>query len=163
MNKRKLSVILIVAISLVGAFAVFAADPGSEGDPIVTLSYITEKVIPEIHEYINDKIDELSISSSSPSNDDSVVSSADVFGVVEVPAGNKVICKAGGEVILRAGSAEIIATSKGGVADTTSGIDLADGTAVPSNHLLIIPFDDGRGMKTETDCIFMIKGDYAIK
>ena len=159
MNKRKIALVLAIVVSLAGVFAVFAAEPGSEGDPIVTLSYIKDKVIPEIYEYVDEKLEKMS---SKPSSD-GVVASADVFGVVEVPAGNKVICKAGTEIILRAGEAEVIATTKGGLADTTLGADLPDGASMPSNHLLIIPFDDGRGMETLTNCIFMIKGEYSIK
>ena len=70
---------------------------------------------------------------------------------------------AGCELILRQGSANIIATTKGGLADTTVGGDLADGTAMPSNHLLIVPLDDGRGIQATSTVLVMVKGEYTIQ
>ena len=69
----------------------------------------------------------------------------------------------GTEVVLRMGSAEIIATEKGGLADLTSGYDLPDGTAMPSNHHLIIPVGDGRGIEAQGTVIVLVKGDYTIE
>lgn len=161
MNKRKIAVLLVAVLVIAGVAVSFAAEPGSEGDPVVTLSYITDKVVPEIYAYIDSKIS--SVSSSSESTSGKVASDESTFAVAEVPAGNKVICGEGAEIILRAGSANVIATQKGGLADTTAGFDLPNGMGVPSNHLLIVPFNDGRGVETVTDCIFMIKGNYSIK
>ena len=64
------------------------------------------------------------------------------FEVVNVGAGKKVIAGEGTEMILRMGSGTVIESMRGGIADTTEGADLADGTAVPSNHLLIVPLAD---------------------
>ncbi len=159
MNKRRIAIVLAVCLTLVGVFAVFAAEPGTDGDPVVTLSYITEKVIPDIYAYIDSKLSGVS-SGGRPSG---VSSETDTFSVIEVPEGHEVICDAGAEIILRSGSATVIATAKGGLADTTAGYDLPNGTAAPSNHLMIVPVDDGRGVAATTDCILMIKGKYAIK
>ncbi len=159
MNKRKIAIVLTVCLIFLGVAAALAAEPGSDGDPVVTLSYITEKVIPDIYAYIDSKL-----SAAAPvSGEVGVPSSADSFSVVEVPAGNEVICRAGAELILRSGAATVIATAKGGLADTTAGYDLPNGSAAPSNHLMIVPVDDGRGVYADTDCIFMIKGNYSVK
>ena len=131
--KRKFVVILAVICTLLVAVS-YAAQPGSEGDPLITKSYIESVLYPEIK-----------------------------FKVVEVPAGRSVICSAGTEMILRMGTCSIIGTQKGGVSDVTMGFDLANGTNVQGNHLLIVPLDDGRGVKTQTDCLIMIKGGYTIK
>ena len=61
------------------------------------------------------------------------------------------------------GKATIIATEKGGIADTTAGFDLADGNDMPSNHLLIVPLADGRGIRASSDVIVMIKGGFTKK
>ena len=61
------------------------------------------------------------------------------------------------------GSATVIATQKGGLADTTGGYDLANGTAMPSNHLLIVPVNDGRGISANNDVLVMVKGAYNIQ
>lgn len=85
------------------------------------------------------------------------------FNVVEVPQGKSVLGDTGTEMILRQGNCTIIGTQKGGVSDVTMGYDLADGIEVQGNHLLIVPVNDGRGIKALTNCLIMIKGGYEIK
>ena len=89
----------------------------------------------------------------------------DKFEVVNVGAGKQVIAGAGTELILRMGSGSIIGSARGGIADTTDGTDLQNGSAIPANHLLIVPLGDGRGMQISSggDAIVMIKGSYEIK
>lgn len=138
--KKKITataVAVVLVLSLVTTYMVYA-QAGDDSDPIISLSYLKEIFAPQIKEELT-------------------------FKVVTVESGKTVICGAGTEVIQRMGTSEVVATEKGGIADTTVGIDLSDKTATPSNHLLIVPLDDGRGLKTATQCIFMIKGKYEIK
>ena len=53
--------------------------------------------------------------------------------------------------------------AESGLADTTAGYDLSNNTAMPSNHLLIIPVADGRGVKATSDAIVMVKGGYTVQ
>ena len=85
------------------------------------------------------------------------------FQVVNMSKGDVLIGEAGTEIILRMGTAEIIATEKGGLADLTSGTDLANGTNMPANHHLVIPVDDGRGIKAKNKVIVMVKGDFTLE
>ena len=131
--KKRITIILCV-LGVLFVAGSYAAQPGTESDPLITKSYIDSVVAPKMK-----------------------------FSVVEVPAGKSVIGKAGTEIILRMGTCSVIGTQKGGVSDVTMGFDLADGIVVQGNHLLIVPLDDGRGVRTSEKCIFMIKGDYEIK
>ena len=131
--KKRITIILCV-LGVLFVAGSYAAQPGTEADPLITKSYIDSVVAPKMK-----------------------------FSVVEVPAGKSVIGKAGTEIILRMGTCSVIGTQKGGVSDVTMGFDLADGIVVQGNHLLIVPLDDGRGVRTSEKCIFMIKGDYEIK
>lgn len=131
---KKRIAIALCALGVLFVAGSYAAQPGTEADPLITKSYI-----------------------------ESVVYPATRFQIVNVPAGKSVICSAGTEMILRMGSCTVIGTQKGGISDVTMGYDLADGIVVQGNHLLIAPLDDGRGVRTSTDCIFMIKGAYQIK
>lgn len=151
----KFGIILGVVLIAVSGFAVFS-EPGGTDDPVVTKSYIVDKVIPEIKLYVDQQ---LGIASS----DGTVTARPASFVVVNLNAGQSVIGEAGTEIILRMGKGSVIATAKGGLADTTAGFDLANGTDFPSNHLLIIPVADGRGFKASTDAIVMIKGGYTVK
>ena len=132
MKKRVLMVGLVLCMIFVAG--AFAAEPGTDGDPLITRSYV-----------------------------ESVVYPATRFQVVNVPAGRSVIFASGTEAILRMGTCSVIGTAKGGISDVTMGYDLANGTIVQGNHHLICPVDDGRGLMTSTDCIVMIKGSYTIK
>lgn len=131
---RKRIAIVLCALGVLFVAGSYAAQPGTEADPLITKSYI-----------------------------ESVVYPATRFQVVNVPAGKSVICSAGTEMILRMGTCSVIGNEKGGISDVTMGYDLADGIVVQGNHLLIAPLNDGRGVRTSTDCIFMIKGGYEVK
>lgn len=130
-------VTLVTVLSMAVTYLVYA-QAGDDNDPIISLSYLKQVFAPEIKEELT-------------------------FKVVTVEKNKTVICGAGAEVIQRMGTSTVVATQKGGIADTTAGYDLANGTVTPSNHMLIVPVADGRGFKTESECIFMIKGSYEVK
>lgn len=142
----------IIAISLVTAIVAIAS-PGGSDDPLITLSYINDKLIPEIKEYIDEKFAENpAAESGNPSS----------FVLVNVKANHKIIGDEGTEFVLRMGSGVIVATANGGVADLTAGVDLANGTPIPPNHNLLSPKSDSRGVRMNTDGILLIKGTYTV-
>ncbi len=133
--KKMIITLLVIAFVFASVGAVgMLASPGDDTDPIITLSYIEDVLKGEMS-----------------------------FKVVNLKKGDILIGEAGTELVLRMGSAKIIATQKGGVADLTAGVDLPDGEAMPSNHYLVIPVDDGRGVEANNDVIVLVKGDYSIK
>ncbi len=136
MKKRNVLIGLVVA-GLAVTYAV-AATPGSDSDPVISLSYLTEVFKPEIRQETQ-------------------------YQLVNLSAGQKLVGGMGAEMILRMGSANVIATDLGGISDVTLGYDLSGGIAVPANHHLIVPRDDGRGVVATADCIFMVKGTYQIQ
>lgn len=150
--KKKIASFCII-IPILFCYVVFAADPGSEEDPLVSQSYIEEVIVPQLLEYIDDKVN----TAQAPTG------SSEKFQVVSVDSGKTFIGVAGTELILRMGTADIIATEKGGLADTTEGVDLKNGEKMPSNHLLIIPLSDGRGFRANSDVLVMVKGEYSIE
>ena len=159
MKKRYIRFRLGALAAAVCALAtVVLAEPGASDDPLISKSYIENQLMPQIKQYIESRLAEVGGGSGGA---DAVT--ADKFNVVNASAGQQIICSAGTELILRMGSASVIATEKGGIADTTDGFDLADGTFMPSNHLLIVPVSDGRGVRATTDIIVMIKGGYTVK
>ncbi len=155
---KSVGVAILLTCIFVSLCIVVIAEPGTDSDPLISKSYIDEVLMPKIQQYVDDKIAEMGDNQGGGTE-----AGALVFEVVEADAGDKIICSAGAELILRMGKATIIATEKGGLADTTIGYDLADGTAMPANHMLIVPVADGRGIKADTDIIVMIKGEYIIK
>lgn len=167
---------LIVALIVSSAIIAFAA-PGDSNDPLVTLSYITETLMPQIDQKINasidakldqkisEKIDEelAGFTPSSPSASTSSGASAESFILVNVRKNQRIIGGEGTEFVVRSGSGVIIATENGGIADLSAGCDLPNGSAVPLNHHLLVPRNDSRGIKFDTNAIVLIKGTYTVK
>ena len=156
MNKKRFMLVIAVGFILMIGQLVYAntKEPGTDGDPLVTLSFVEQK-IEQLRYYIDEKVQ--SNSGSYP------VQSGVIFEVVELKAGNSLIGGQGTELILRSGEAAAIDSSMGGLSDVTGAKDLAKNENVPSNHLLIIPRDDGRGIKATTDIFVMVKGSYEIR
>ena len=150
--KNKFIALTTAAVLATTAICAIAA-PGTDDDPLVSLSYITDTLIPELHEYVDSKVGKNN--SSTPE--------ASTFKVVDVKKGQMIKCGDGCEMILRMGTGTIVASDKGGISDVTAGIDLGQDEAMPANHMLIAPLGDGRGIKMTTDGKVMIKGTYTLK
>ena len=152
--KKTLKNIIGISLSLAMTVSLVAfASPGSSDDPLVTLSYIKDTLLPEIYEYVDAKFSKVPAGDTAPGAS---------FVVVDVKKGQKVVCDAGCELILRMGKATINASQSGGISDVTAGGDLQQGMAMPANHLLIVPLGDGRGVTMTVDGKIMIKGTYTI-
>lgn len=152
MKIKKTFIVLGAATLLFGSTVVFS-EPGAEDDPLVTLSYVTRS-IEQIKTYIDTKIDGLSGSGTDSSNE---------LVVVNVSNGQFLIGNSGTEIILRAGKATAVVSDLGGLTDITAGVDLGKNTVIPTNHLLIIPRDDGRGVYCVSDAVFMVRGEYTVR
>lgn len=154
---KRIGIGLSVVVLLLGTKVVFS-EPGSASDPLVTLSFV-EKKIEQLKYYVDQKIGE--------GNNNSSMELQANWEVVEVPEGKSLICKDGTEIILRSGRSTAIAIQKNGIVngltDVTAGKDLGIDELILSNHLIIVPRDDGRGAKAITYSYFLVKGDYEIK
>lgn len=148
MKVKKSLVALGAAALLLGSTAVFS-EPGSQTDPLVTLSYVNNR-IDQIKTYIDDKL-------SSGGNNSFEMQ------IVELKKGQFLIANAGTEIILRGGKGSAVVSELGGLQDITEGVDLKQGENIPLYHLLLIPRDDGRGVYCTTDAIFMVRGSYKIQ
>ncbi len=150
-----ISITLMVAISVV-AFA-NSLVPGSEQDPVVTLSYVNAQ-IEELKAYVDSKV------IGSASQGETVgTDTMFTYEIVNLQSGQKLIGKESTEIILRSGEAEAIDNGINGISDLTEGKDLLSGDPVGLNHLLIVPRDDGRGVKALTEIYVMVKGGYEIQ
>jgi len=153
-------VIGLAAVSLVQAVA---AEPGSESDPIVSKSYVDAKVdeltnrIVQLVEEIN-RLEETIMKMPAGSGK---------FEVIELKKGQKLIAGASAEIIVRSGKATAIEGKNGdSLADITSdqSLEYKTGDVIPNNHLILVSRDDGRGIKAESDKVFLLfKGEYTIE
>ncbi|MBR0598919.1 hypothetical protein [Sinanaerobacter chloroacetimidivorans] len=141
---KKVVTVLVVLIAIVGLTAVAGAvdtTPGSEGDPVVTKSYVDAQIA--------------QLKSGG--------SASDTYKAVQLTAGQKLIGNEGTEVILRSGEATAIDNGANGVSDITGAKDLMTGQTVAQNHLLLIPRSDGRGILAATEVWIMVRGSYTIQ
>ena len=157
MKRKFKSVLIFTAVCIIFSTVVAFATAGDSNDPLITLSYITDVLLPDIDSRINTKIEAVSGGTASQPAGES-----QSFVLVNVDAGSKLIGHAGTELVLRSGTGTIIAGTQGGVADLTAGMDLINGNEVPKNHLLLIPRSDMRGIAFSTNGIVMVKGSYEI-
>ncbi|HMM69318.1 hypothetical protein [Gudongella oleilytica] len=132
------------------------SEPGTESDPLISLSYLEER-LDELKDYIDSKVGSTGEQVPSIPSDNSLA-------VVELFNGQMLIGDAGSEIILRSGSATAITSPSGGLSDVTAGTDIAEGKPIPANHLLIIPRSDGRGIfVTKNSTFVMVRGGYTIR
>lgn len=151
MNRKSLIILLaaslVLALSIISTAAA-AGTAGTSADPVVTKSYVDALV-----KDLQSQIDKSGGASSGGAT----------FVVVELQAGQSLIGKEGTEIVLRSGSATVIDNGAVGVSDLSSGTDLLNPAAVTKNHLLLVPRDDGRGIKCSTHAYVMVKGGYTIQ
>ncbi len=154
-NRIKRSALGIgAAIVFIGSTLVFS-EPGSDSDPLVSMSYVNNKV-EQLREYIDAKVGNANGGNAAVANE---------LEVIELDVGQFLIGKAGTEIILRGGKAvpHGVEMDKG-LVDVTSGKDLDNGNELlPYNHLIMVPRDDGRGAYAISNSIFMVRGAYEIR
>ncbi len=172
MNKKVKIALAIIAIT---ATSLYAADNGigTSNDPIVTKSYVDQKVAEikssvsnnssmmnqletqqALIENLMEEISELKNGQNTESN---------IFEVVVVQEGQVILGKQSTEMIVRSGKAKAVTSAAGGLQDITSGEDLDGSTIIPKNHLLLIPREDGRGLLADTKLTVMVRGGYIIQ
>lgn len=130
---------LVLSLSIVATTA--AGTPGSEDDPVVTKSYVDSKI-------------------ASISKGDGASAT---YQAISLDEGQTLVGKEGTEIILRSGEATALDNGSNGISDVTAGTDLWSGNLVVTNHLVLIPREDGRGIKAQTTIWVMVRGGYSIQ
>lgn len=133
---------------------------GTEQDPVVTVSYVESK-INELKAYIDEKLS--NNGSLSEAGQTQEPQAAATYEVISLQSNQSLIGKDSTEIILRSGTATAIDNGVNGISDLTDGKDLISGDEIESNHLLIVPRDDGRGILATSEVWVMVKGGYEIK
>lgn len=151
---KRIGIGLGVGIMVLGTTVSFS-EPGSDKDPLVTVSYVNKK-IEEIKHYIDEKV-----------SDNKGNESPNEFIVVEVLKDQSIILGGGSEAILRSGEATAISRIENGIdngiADLTLGVDVKMGETIERDHLLLTPRNDGRGARVIRDAMFLVRGAYTIR
>lgn len=171
----------LVTLALVGV-AVAAGQQGSQSDPLITLSYLEEKVTPDILSKVDSKVAakqteleqklesvangyvkevESKLAASGGTSSGGTSGSA-AYEVVTLKTGQILTGSAACEFLLRSGTATCVSDSSPGLVDMTDGSTLANGSALKVNHLYMGTIE-GRGVKASTSVTIMVRGSYTIK
>ena len=161
-KKNKLTTLLVfvlVAVVFAGVGAYAATTIGTQSDPLVTLSYLNERLYPQLVSQISDKADEMAAQIKSSMGTSGGV---DSYAVVSLSKGQKLVGSVGCEVLLRIGNASVIAQDNPGLVDTTAGNALNAGSAVPKNHLCMVTIVGG-GLQASDSVKVIVRGSYTIQ
>ncbi len=157
--KKKKTLALILAFVLtavlaagVGAYA--ASNYGTSSDPLVTLSYLNEKLTPSLMSSFQSQVN------TAVNNLDKTTGGAGpaAFEVLSLSKGQTLTGMVGCELLLRSGSA----SCSGEIVDSTGGGTLKAGGAVSANHLYMVSQDGGGFTVSSAQATILIRGPYAI-
>lgn len=151
--KNKL--ILTFSIAVMMTVTVFAAEPGSGSDPVVSKSYVDGKITELLTAL--EAGGTINVSSGSKADTSKLK-----YIPVHVGVGQKLIGGEGTELILRVGRSFAVVPTES-LIDITTGTELKDKGELKKNHVVIVPRNDGRGVRVVEDAWFLVKGDYTIQ
>lgn len=151
-----LQVFLSVAVLTTG---ISFATAGGSDDPLVAKSYVDDK-INQVLEVINTTVGK---DNQTNQNTSQTVLPDTSFKPVLVEVGQTIYGKEGTELILRSGKGNAVVPGAEGIANLTNGLEVKNKNTINKNQLLIIPRDDGRGVKVTEKAWFLVKGGYEIK
>ena len=146
--------VILAGTIVTSAIASGTADPGSVDDPIVTKSYVDQQIS--------------QLKSSMHSGGTGTVTPGEVAPIIveALSAGDILIGQAGTEIIVRGGETVAYGDGANGLPDVTGGVDIAIGKPIPTNHLLLLPRADGRGIKVKETftgtAYIMIRGPFEV-
>lgn len=150
--------VLLLALSALLMTTALAAEAGSSGDPLVTLSYLNDTFFNTIMQRVDQKIAERT-GQALPGGTSSTAAS---FVVVTLSEGQTLTGGIGCEVMLRVGSAVCVSPSDPGLIDETTAATLANGGALVQNHLYMMTIE-GRGVRaTAAVTKVLARGSYTV-
>ena len=153
-----LRAVVLLALSAGLMTTALAAEAGSSGDPLVTLSYLNDTFFNNIMQRVDQKIAERT-GQALPGG---TSSSAASFVVVTLNEGQTLTGGIGCEVMLRVGSAVCVSSSDPGLIDETTAATLANGGALVQNHLYMMTIE-GRGVRaTAATTKVLARGSYTV-
>ncbi|MDE6935147.1 MAG: hypothetical protein K2P26_06020 [Oscillospiraceae bacterium] len=169
-NKLRLFACVLLAAMALTAFAALSGGAGSQGDPLVTLSYLNETFTKEILDKVDkaarerdaavlEEADRLIVQAERELRG-SVSEASPAYAAVTLSPGQTLSGSAGCELILRSGEAICTAGGYPGLVDTTTGGALGGGEALAENHLYLMT--DKRGVSASSEAVLLVRGGYSV-
>lgn len=165
-NKLRTALCLLLAGTVLTAFAALAADVGSRDDPLVTLSYLNGVYLNRLLDEVDEKLEArnqeiLSELSGSAPGDTGTAQSAAAFEPVTLSAGQALRGNVGCEILFRSGTASCSAPAgTQALVDTTSGSAVSGGGALTANHLYMAL--EGAVIQAGGSAEMLVRGEYRV-
>ena len=156
MNRKKIRTTLCALLALAGLTAIASTasgGAGSQADPLVTLSYLTETFTGQVMERVDERIVQRNAALSAELGG--------AYAAVTLSAGQTLYGEAGCEVLLRSGAASCAAASAPGLVDATAGGTLSGGASLQKNHLYLMT--DSRAVTAASGAALALRGGYTIR
>ena len=162
-NRWFLRAVVLLALSgILSTTVSLAAEAGSEGDPLVTLSYLNDTFLDTILTKVDQKIAARNSQIAQELGGQSASGTALTFTVVTLSKGQVLTGDIGCEVMLRVGTASCGSPSSPGLIDESSASALNNGGALVQNHLYMMTIE-GRGVQaTAATTKLLVRGTYTI-
>lgn len=144
--KKKLiiALVLVFALALAGAGVWAASNAGTESDPLVAMSYLTDELEPRLQREIDEAIEEALGGASAASG--GFVGEELSAGALRLSVGTELMCLSGG------------AYADGELVDLTAGGILSAGEALSVNHLYLCA---GRDTLLSGQGEILLRGEYS--
>lgn len=172
--KRRAIPALLALTLLLGTGAAMASG-GSKTDPLVTLSYLEDTVIPEILDLL---YDETRVANKELKNDladqikeyekemeslvSGTVTGSETYTLVTLTGGQTLALDVGCELMLRVGTATVNAATNPALIDVTTGDSINGGAALVKNHLYMATIPDRTLTPTADTVKLLVRGGYTV-
>ena len=172
MKKRSWKQIKLAALTLtvfwLCAGAALAAGGGSQSDPLVTLSYLTQTVQPDILRQVEERANtrQADLMTQFEHRLDQLqggTGGSAAYTLVTLSSGDRLELEVGCELMLRVGSAAVNSATEPALIDMTTGGTLANGGSLVQNHLYMATIPDRTLTASAGTVKLLVRGGYSIR
>ena len=172
MKKRSWKQIKLAALTLtvfwLCAGAALAAGGGSQSDPLVTLSYLTQTVQPDILRQVEERANtrQADLMTQFEHRLDQLqggTGGSAAYTLVTLSSGDRLELEAGCELMLRVGSAAVNSATEPALIDMTTGGTLANAGSLVQNHLYMATIPDRTVTASAGTVKLLVRGGYSIR
>ena len=150
------------------AGAALAAGGGSQSDPLVTLSYLTQTVQPDILRQVEERANtrQADLMTQFEHRLDQLqggTGGSAAYTLVTLSSGDRLELEVGCELMLRVGSAAVNSATEPALIDMTTGGTLANAGSLVQNHLYMATIPDRTVTASAGTVKLLVRGGYSIR
>ena len=166
---KKWKIVLAAACVCFLFTVAYAANAGSQTDPLVTKSYLYGPFLNDVQSLVDQTVDnrkaelEDALANVLGQGGGGSDGGGNVFTVVTLRQGETLVGDVGCEVMLRIGTAACGTSDSVGLIDTTTGTNLGNGGSLATNHLYMITISTRSVTATSDTVKVLARGPYTIQ